>query len=494
MRVAVGGIVHETNTFSPMETTLDNFAERWLLRRDDIVATFRGTNTPIGGFLEGAARHGIELVPTLFAEADPGRPAPAAVFDALVAELGDRIRLAGRLDGVVLDLHGAMVAEGNLDCETSILRAVRAAVGADVPIVAQLDLHANVSHDMVAAADLLVGREAYPEDDMAARGNECIDTLVRIVCEELVPKAALHQLSFVWGANQVTAHEPMRSAIAALHELERRPEVVCAWISTGFPFSDSPAMGSSVTVVTDNDTALAQELADELGAWIEARRDAWFAPRRTTADLLPGALTEGRFPVIFADWMDNTGLGAPGDSTAMLRTFLDAKLQDACLLYMVDPESVARCHAAGVGAVVRLEVGGKSAPEQGSPVPLEAEVVAVSDGRFRYAGTIYAGLEGSLGRSAHIRFGGVHVILVSVREQPLDTALACSLGLDPRAMRVIGVKSCVHFRAGFESWAGAIHVVHEPCVNNPLARPLSYQHLSRPVYPVFDGSNRPAAY
>jgi microcystin degradation protein MlrC len=484
MRVVTGCISHETSTFTPVRTTWESFFERFGdVRGAAIVEKFRGTNTPTGGFIEGAEAHGFELIPTIFAEAHPSGPAPRAVFDRVLNELLDGIAAAGRVDGVLLELHGAMVAEGIDDGEGHILAAVRNLVGPTIPIAGQLDIHSNVSHRMVEAADVLIGRETYPEVDMAARGRECADVLVRIVREGLRPTMALHQIPMIWGMNQVTAHPPMREAIAALHRLEARPGVVCGSIATGFPLADIPDMGSSVYVVTDNDRALAQQLADDLGVWLFARRADWQLHMPSTAEALAEAQRQGRFPVVFADRHDNTGGGSPGDSTGMLRTFVEAGLEDACLLYMVDPAAVELCRQAGVGATVDLEVGGKSSPLQGKPVPMHAEIMALSGGRFRYSGPMYAGLEGAMGPSAYIRQGGLHVILTNGREQPYDTAFANSLGLDPRQMRYIGVKSAAHFRAGFESWAGAIYVVSEPSVHSADTGTLHYQRLGRKLYP-----------
>jgi microcystin degradation protein MlrC len=170
----------------------------------------------------------------------------------------------------------------------------------------------------------------------------------------------------------------------------------------------------------------------------------------------------------------------------MLQAFIEAKLEDACLLYIVDPEAVALCQRAGVGATLTLEVGAKSSPLQGKPVEMKAEVVALSDGCFHYAGPRNQGLEGCMGPSAHIRQEGVHVLLVSEREQPFDIAYSLTMGLDPRRMRYIGVKSAVHFRAGFEAWAGAIYTVSEPAVQNPDTQDLSYRRLGRKLYPLDD--------
>ena len=486
MRVAIGGISHESSTFTNVATTLDSFRERSYLHGAEIVERMAGVNTPIGGFIEGAEAHGFEAVPTILAEAFPSAPTPRSIFDGLVGELLEGIEVAGAIDGVLLELHGAMVAEGIDDADGHILAAVRRLVGPDMPIVGQLDIHSNVSQGMIEAADVLIGRETYPEIDMAPRSRECADVLVDIVREGVRPTMALHQLPLVWGMNQVTAHPPMRQAIEYLHQIEARPGVICGSIATCFPLADIPDMGASVYVATDNDPALAQSCADELAAWLWERRADWQAAMPSTEEALQEAEKTGRYPIVLADRNDNTGGGSPGDSTGLLRAFLAADLQDACVLYIVDPAAVAACHQAGVGAVLDLEVGGKSSPLQGEPCSMRAEVVALTDGRFLYDGPMYAGLDGNMGASAHIRQGGVHVLLVNKREQPFCTAFSRTVDLDPKQMRYVGVKSAAHFRAGFESWAGHIQVVSEPSVHAPVEAKLAFKRLGRQLYPFDD--------
>jgi microcystin degradation protein MlrC len=482
MRIATGAISHETSTFTPVPTTEESFYERFGVREaSEIVDTFRDTNTPMGGFIDGAQAHGFELIPTLYAEAHPSGPAPRHVLDAIVNRMLGMIADAGPVDGVLLEMHGSMVAEGLDDADGHILLALRRQVGAAVPIVVQLDIHSNISHEMIEAADVLIGRETFPEIDMLERGRECADVLVRMLRDGLKPTMALSKIPMMWGINQVTAHPPMNEAIARLHKLELRPDVVCASIATCFPLADVPDMGASVYVVTDDDQAAAQSYADELAAWIHERREDWQGATPGTREALEQAKEHGEFPVVLADRNDNTGGGSPGDSTGMLRAFLDSKLQNACVLYIVDPESIVQCHKAGAGASLTLDIGGKSSPPQGAPVQLSVDVVSLSDGRFRYDGPMYAGLEGNMGTSAYVRHDGLHILLVTTREQPFDTAFARTLGLDPRKMRYIGVKSAAHFRAGFESWAGQIHVVSEPSVHSP--EHLTFRKLGRIMYP-----------
>ena len=491
MRIATGGISHETSTFTLCPTDLDSFRERAYLHGTEITDRYDGTNTPVGGFMAGAAEHGFEIVPTVQAEAFPSAPVSRAIFDGILAELLEGIGAAGA-DGVLLDLHGSMVVDpldspGHLDDpEGHILAAVREVVGAGLPVLAQLDIHSNVSPRMVEMADVLIGRECFPETDMAERGRECADVLARILKEGLRPTMALHPIPMMWGMNQVTAHSPMREAIAELHRMEAKPGVVCGSIATCYPLADVPDLGASVYVVADDDQQLAQSCADELGEWLYERRADWHYHLPTTREALVEAEKGGAFPVIFADRNDNTGGGSPGDSTGALRTFIEAGLQDACVLYIVDPEAIAQCHEAGIGATLRLDVGGKSSPLQGEPVRMTVEVMGLSQGEFTYDGPMYEGLSRTMGPSCYIRQGGVHVILATRREQPFDTAFSRTLGLDPRQMRYIAVKSTAHFRAGFESWAGAIHAVAEPSLHD--AQHVKFERLGRPLYPLSDGS------
>ncbi|MEX0727147.1 MAG: M81 family metallopeptidase [Planctomycetaceae bacterium] len=495
-RVITGGVSHETSTFTPVPTTLEAFKERFLVRGDEMLKTFENTNTTIGGFIDGAKKHGFQLIPTILAEANTGAPTSRETFDGIVDELLDGIKHAGIIDGVLLELHGSMCVgdlddpnDGLPDAEGYLLEKIRKLVGPDVPILAELDIHSNVTELMIENADVLLGRRSYPEVDMNERARDCADILARIWTEGIKPTMALRQIPMVWGMNQVTAHSPMKEAIAELRRIESQPGVICGSIATCYFLADVPDMGASVYVVTDNDRAAAQRYADELGEWCYARKADWHFYMPTTKEALALAEAAGKFPVVFADMRDNTGGGSPGDSTGTLRAFVDAGVKPACVLNITDPESVQQCHAAGAGATVSLMVGGKSTPLQGEPVSMTAKVVAVSDGRFHYAGPMFAGLENCLGPSAHIEQDGIHVLLTTLREQPFDTAFALSLKLDPKQMKYIGVKSAAHFRAGFEAWAGAIYVVSEPSVHD-LGN-LPYKRLKRKLYPL---DNEPANF
>lgn len=486
VRIATGGIIHETSTCVHTRTTLADFEhDRGVIRGPAMLERFRGANVQTGGFIAAADEFGFELEPLLRASAFPGGLIRRQDYDALKAELIERLQAAGPLDGVLLDLHGAMVVEGIDDGDGDVIAAVREVVGPDVPIAAPQDLHGNHTKRRVEVADALVGYDTFPHVDMADRGREAGEIIARTVRDEIRPTMAIHQLPMFWSTPcQVTSRPPMNEAIQQLHEMERREGVVSMTVATGFPWADVPEAGSSVIAVTDNDQQLARQLADELGAWIWERRRRWYAPPRSVREALAEGERIGRYPIIIADHTDNTGGGSPGDSTEVLRTFLEMNLKDALLLYMVDEEVARQAHAAGVGGRISVRLGGKSSPAQGAPVEGLAEVVALSDGAFAYDGPMFAGLTGSMGTSAWIKMNGVSVVVVCSREQPFDQAFARSLGIDCASMRYICLKSAAHFRAAFEPIAGSIHNVDAAGIHTHDFSQLPATKRTRPMFPV----------
>lgn len=489
MRIAIGGILHETSTFVARPTTLSDFeSDRGLFRGAEMIETLTGGNVCTGGFIEGAKRHGFEPVPLLWTFAFPSGLIDRGDYEALKSEFLDRLRKAdaeARIDGALLDLHGAMVIDGIDDGDGDLIEAVRDTLGPDRPIIVTQDLHGNHTPRRVAAADAIIGFDTYPHVDMAERGSEAADLIVRAIRGEIRLVSALRQIPLFWAPpRQVTGHPPMDEVLRRVHEMETRPGILSVTISTGFPWADVPEVGTSVIVVTDGDPDLAKRTADELGDWVWDNRERWRAPLVSVRDAIAEGEKQGRFPILLADHSDNTGGGAPGDSTEVLHAFLDLNLTDALLLYLVDPDVAQQAHQAGVGATIDVRLGGKSDPRQGAPVEGKAEVVALSDGHFAYDGPMYAGMKGKMGPSAWLRFGGVSVVVVTAREQPFDQAFARSLGIDCPSMRYIAVKSAAHFRSGFEAIAGSIFNIDAQAIHSQDFAKLPYRKRTRPFFPV----------
>ena len=490
MRIAIAGILHETSTCVDSPTSMEQFEfDRGVIRGADVLERFRGTNVCTGGFIEGAERFGFQLVPLLRASAFPNGLIVREDYESLKQEALNRLEQAerdgGPVDGVLLDLHGAMVIDGIDDGDGDVIEAFRNYLGPDRPIVVTQDLHGNHTRARVAAADALVGFDTFPHVDMAERGVESAEIIARTVRGEISPRGAIRQLPLFWATiRQVTALPPMDDVLRRVHEIESRPGIISATIATGFPWADVPEAGTSVIVVADGDDKLAQRAADELGDWIWQQRQQWYAPPVTVREGIQRGEANGEYPIILADHADNTGGGSPGDSTEVLQTFLDLNLDDALILYLVDHDVVAQAHRAGVGNRLEISLGGKSSPVQGRPVLAEAEVVAISDGAFAYDGPMFAGLTGSMGVSAWLRIKGVSVVVVTAREQPFGMAFARSLGIDCAKMKYISVKSAAHFRAAFGPIAGSIHNIDAAGIHTHDFRELPSSKRTREIFPV----------
>lgn len=490
MRIAVGGISHETSSFAVAKTTLADFANGFgLFRGDEVIERFTGSNICTGGFIDGGAALGFEVVPILWGFAYPSGLIDRKDYETLKGEFLERLRQAesigGPVDGVLLDLHGAMVVEGIADGDADIIEAVRQQVGPERPIVVTFDLHGNHTQRRTDAATAIVGFDTYPHVDMAERGREAAELIVKTIRKQIRPAMAFESIPLFWSApTQVTDHPPMNEVMRMVHDMETRPGILAVTVATGFPWADVPGVGSSVIVVADGDKSLATSSARELASWIWENRERWYCPPMPVRTAIRDGEKCGRYPIILADHADNTGGGAPGDSTEILQTFFDLGLSDAVILYIVDPEVAQQAHAAGVGQRIKVHVGGKSAEIQGPPVLMDAEVMAISDGDFAYDGPMYAGLTGNMGCSAWLKQDGVSVVVVTAAEQPLGPAFAKTLGIDCTKLKYIAVKSAAHFRSGFERFAGSIISVDAKAIHTHDFKQLRFQNRSRSVFPV----------
>jgi len=486
VRFFVAMVSHETNTFSPIATDRRQFEARDLRYGGEILEAYRGTGTCLGGMIDVATARGLTLVPSLAAAASPaGRVSKAFYGEARDRLLAD-LRAAGPLDGVLLDLHGAMVVEGIDDGEGDLLAAVRAVVGA-VPIAVTLDFHANVTRAMVDSATLLHGYKTYPHVDMDARGREAASRLAEVAAGRLRPAVAYRQVAMLPPiAGQLTTRGPMRRIYDLADAMEKRRGVVSISVFAGFPMADIHDAGLSVYVVTDGDQAQADGLADELAATAWALRHEFLHRGLPVKDAVARALALDGRPVILADVADNTGGGAAGDTTEILRELIRVGVRSATVACVWDAAAVRACQEAGVGATVNLAVGGKVDPTHGPPLPVSGRVRTLSDGRFVHKGPMMRGLEGRLGPTAVLDVNDVKVILISHRWQTLDPEMIRFVGIDPLGEKILVVKSSIHYRAAFEPIARAILEVDAPGLSSSSLERLPFTRVRRPIFPLDD--------
>ena len=470
MRIAVGGFQHETNTFSEHLATLAHFEapDAWpgLTRGPALFEAVAGINLPAAGFVAEARELRHDLVPLTWCSAQPSGRVTRDAFEHVTALLLEDLREAGGVDAVYLDLHGAMVAEHVDDADGEVLRRVRELVGPGVPVVSSLDYHANVSRQMVEAASALVAYQTYPHVDMAecgARAARCLHDLLG----KPRPAHAFATVDFLVPlTSQSTLASPMRELAAMAVELER-PPLLAVNVAPGFPAADVAECGPSAYACGwDAERVLA---AVERLAAAFRERETDFALELYTVDQAcrlaqSTSVPRGR-PLVMADTQDNPGAGGNADTMALLKALSDAHVPRVLAGVICDPVAAACAHAAGTGARVDLELGGRSGPPGETPLAARFEVLALGDGRFVGTGPFYRGGRFELGPMALLRLGDLQVAVASRKQQAADQAMFRHLGVDPSQFAVLALKSSVHFRADFGPLASRIVVVAAPGPN-----------------------------
>jgi microcystin degradation protein MlrC len=485
VRIIAAELSHETNRFSAVPTDLAAFERSGVHRGKAMIPALANTATPIAGFLDAAQEHEFELIPILAVWATPSGMVTEVALETLLIELLRGIADAGSVDGILLGLHGAMVAEHQPDADGYILRSIREQVGKRVPIVATLDLHANISQQMVDNADLLIGFDTYPHIDQRERAREAGSAIVQIVNGEISPTATLAKPPMMpTSQNMATAVDPMASILERAFKIEDVPEVLNVTVAGGFPPADVAECGFSVIVTTNGDQPLADTLAWDLANFAWKQRDGFLGGVSTWDEASAGLLSIDTGPLVLVDIGDNPWTGGPGDSVELVRFLIDHDAEDAAVALVKDPEAVERCIAAGAGSSVDLILGGKIDDLHGRSLETSAYVETISDGKYINHGPMHAGVQVDLGRSAVVRIDGVQVLVSERAETPIDLNIFRRHGIEPTTLRVIGLKGKGHFRASFEPIAERVMLVEGPGITGADLSRLSFSHVRRPIWPL----------
>ena len=450
-KIFLAMLATETNTFSPLPTGWNIWRDTVLRRRKEHDPTISRRQTVYAPLFARLDARGWTMAPGLQAFAVPAGTTPRAVYESLRDELLDDLDAAMPVDAVMLFLHGAMVADGYDDCEGDILTRVRARVGPKVPIGAELDLHCHVTSTMMNTADVLVGYKHYPHTDTYDRLLDLFEIVADTADGKVQPTMASAACKMIGMYH--TTREPMAGFVEKMYALERQPRVLNVWLAHGFPYGDVPSIGAHVVVATDNDPALARDIARSMRDEFFAMRDAVRTEHLHIDEALDAALADGRSPITIADTADNTGGGAPGDSTFFLHALMKRRIANVAVGPLYDPIAITVCQDGGVGARLRLRIGGKLGPESGDPIDVDCTVIGLSN---RVVQTLNGGPSG-LGPCAGIRIhvpgdtsgAGIDVTLTSRRVQAGSPELFTGVDIDPTTRRIIVVKSTQHFHAGF---------------------------------------------
>jgi microcystin degradation protein MlrC len=467
-RIAVGGFLHETNTFAPTKATYDDFVHGggWpsMAHGADVLKVMRKINVGLAGFVEAAEANGWKLIPTISCGASPSAHVTEDAFERIVNEMVDGIANAGPLDAVYLDLHGAMVTEHLDDGEGEILARVRKVIGNDLPLVASLDLHANVTPEMIEHADALIAYRTYPHVDMADTGRASARHLALLLKTRQRFAKAFRQLPFLIPISwQCTNDQPTKGVYQKLAAMES-DAVPTMSFAPGFPAADFEHCGPSVFAY-GRTQADADAAADQLAALIAGHEDDFdghvYSPDDGVRYAMELAKTAAR-PIVIADTQDNPGAGGDSDTTGMLRALVRHNAQRAAIGVLCDPQSAKAAHAAGEGATVTLALGGKSGISGDAPYEESFVVEQLSDGKFVASGPYYGGRDMDMGPSACLRIGDVRVVVSSHKAQLADQSMYRYVGIEPTEQAILVNKSSVHFRADFEPIAEKLLICAAP--------------------------------
>ena len=491
MRLVLAMMRHETNTFSPLPTPLRSFGPK---SGQSAVEVYRGTNNPLAAFLDIAEREGAEYAVPMIANANPSGAVDSAAFEEMADCICDAVR-AG-CDGVMLDLHGAMVTQEFDDGEDELLRRIRA-IADEMPIAVALDFHTNLTASMVGNATVITGYRTYPHIDMGETGRRAGETLIGAMRGEVQPMMLWHSLLMLTHMLCQTPHDqPMKDIMDRAMAAEAAEAVLNASVFGGFPLADIPHVGLSAVVVGDGDAAKAGGLLDELmeQAW-DRRADFVFEIEPIETSLARAReLDDGL--VILVDHGDNCGAGGPQDNMNVLEQVLNLGLEDVAAGPIWDPGSVAQMLDAGVGAQVTLLLGGKTdSPAMdllGRPISVSGTVRCITDGRFVVTGPMATGSRMNMGRTAVLRVGSIDIVISERRHEPFDTGCFTHAGIDPAAKRYVLIKSRQHFRAGFDPIAKHVVLVAGPGVCSSNYEAFGFKNLRRPIYPLDIDTSRNA--
>jgi len=485
LRAVVAMMEHETNTFSPVPTPLQRFGSPDVPRGSEVYRLFKGTGTGIGGLLDVADEAGMEIVTPIAGNAEPSGPVEADAYAVMCDAIYEAI---GRgCDVCFLDLHGAMVTETTDDGEGELLARIRQ-LAPELPIGVSLDLHGNLTDEIVNNCTALVGYKTYPHIDMYEAGERAGRIVLSALEGSVRPVMS-------WGNRPLLAqtlrmgHEdrPMGPLIEMARK-EEGADLLAASIFGGFPLADFPNAGLSVVTVADGDEAVADSARERLldAAWRE--REEFVFDSEPLPETIARAKALDRGPIILLDHADNAASGGTQDTVAVLKEVIRQGLEDVAMFGICDPEAVEEMALAGVGNRIALRLGGKvdmpSIGLRGEPLEISGRVRALTDGDFVVTAAMGRGTVESMGATAVLDTGNVQIVVCSRHSEPFDLGCFRSVGIEPTQKKVLILKSRIHYRAGFRAIAR-----HElPCdgvgVTSSDNSLFEFEKVRRPIFPL----------
>ena len=497
MRIGIGGISHETNSFSNVVTDESLFRKMAYLEGQEIIETNTGVRSFLGGIIAEAADQEITLIPTMFANANPSGRIPADTLETLRDRLVNGLWEAHQqqpLDAIALSCHGAGASTGYPDIEGELLRAIRERFGWEIPVGIVLDLHGNVTPEMVERSDILVGVKCYPHVDMYESSRVMLGILADIV--RTGKRLYKRHIALPWHfapTAGVTLSGPAHKIQQLTIRLEQEiPELKQVTFFHGFPYADIPQCGVSVTAMAET-----QEAAD--AAALEVARTAWNDRHTFQVETLSPAQAFDRaekseaFPVVINESSDNPGGGAPGDGTFLLREMLKRNLPGSAFGHICDPEVAQLAAKAGVGSCISCLLGAKTDKLHGEPIVLEnAYVKAICDGKFINCSPMGGGGTTNLDLSVRLQVGNVDIVVSSRPRQTMCKGPFEMVGINYTEMRYLGLKSSQHFKGWWKDHAGAIITCDPPGIHCGDLTVFDFKFANLNYFPFVDPEWEPS--
>ncbi|WP_077967535.1 M81 family metallopeptidase [Ensifer adhaerens] len=477
MKLFVAGLDTETNTFSPMQTGIEAFQENLIAYGDGTSKPLNCCSSQMFVWRSAAEERGWVVAESLCAVAEPGGRTVRAVYEGFRDTILRDLKAAMPVDAVMLALHGACVAEGYDDVEGDLLKRVRALVGPNVPIAAELDLHCHITDRMLANATMIATYKEYPHTDIEEVAGQLFRLMERTLAGQVRPTMGLYDCRMIGTFHPHRA--PLRGIVDRMKAAEGQDGILSVSFGHGFPWGDVEDVGAKILVVTDNDAEKAARTAEIFGREIFDAREEMRGTYLSIDAALDRAVAAANGPIVLADVSDNAGGGAPGDSTFILRRIIERGIEDVATCLYWDPIAVRMCREAGEGATLPLRIGGKIGPASGDPVDLTVTIRRIASGITQRFGPTPLGI----GDAVWVSAGSVDIVLNTVRTQTFHPECMTALGLDPAQKKIVVVKSSNHFRAGFEPIAGEILYVGGPGALQPSFEALPFTKLTRPYWP-----------
>lgn len=484
-RVVIAEMQHETNTFSPLPTPLARFGRPDVFMGAEVLRRMRGTGTGIGAFIETAERLGMEIDTPIAANAPPSARVDGAAYNAICDSICDAV--ARGCDVCFLDLHGAMVAETTDDGEGTLLARIRR-LAPELPIAVCLDLHANITEAMVANCTAIVGYKTYPHFDMYEAGAHAARTVMAAIDGRARPVMTWDRVPILAQTLRMGHDDkPMGPLIAAARAAESSG-LLAASVFGGFPLADIYDAGLSVVTIADGDRAVAEGACQRLLAAAWAAKDEWVFHAEPLAQSVARAKIMADGPVLLIDHADNCGSGGTQDVMVVLKEVLAQGLRDVAMFGICDPAAVRIMEAAGVGAELTLNLGGKtdmpSIGLKGEPLRLTGRVRAITDGDYEITVPMSKGMIEAMGTTAVFETAGVQIVVCSRHIEPYDLGCLRSVGIEPTAKRYLLLKSRIHHRAGFSAIAKHEVFCNGAGVTSSDNSLFRFSKVRRPIFPL----------